>query len=108
MIGNSGRFGKTLPVILAQQPFENFLELSDCLYELAGSSWKISLRRLFSLLFIALTEQLKLRPELVRGSLLADYKRSGQKGVIDLDSPRLEIVPRAGLANKQWLQYILS
>jgi hypothetical protein len=105
MIGNSGRFGKTLPVILAQQPFENFLELSDCLYELAGSSWKISLRRLFSLLFIALTEQLKLRPELVRGSLLADYKRSGQKGVIDLDSPRLEIVPRAGLANKRQRQH---
>lgn len=105
MIGNSGRFGNTLPLILAQRPFENFLELSDCLYELAGSSWKISLRRLFSLLFIALTEQLELRPELVRSSLLADYERSGQKGVIDFDSPRLEIVGRSGVANKRQRQH---
>jgi len=105
MIGNSGRFGNTLPQILGQRPFENFLELSDCLYELAGSSWKISLRRLFSLLFIALTEQLQLRPDLVRRSLLADYKRSGQKGFLDLDSPRLEIVPRSGVANKRQRQH---
>ena len=105
MIGNSGRFGNTLPLILAQRPFENFLELSDYLYELAGSSWKISLRRLFSLLFIALTEQLMLRPEQVRRSLLADYKRSGQKGFIDLDSPKLEIVPRSGVANKRQRQH---
>ena len=39
MIGNSGRFKQTLPLILEQQPFNNFMELSDCLYRLAGSSW---------------------------------------------------------------------
>ncbi len=105
MIGNSGRFGNTLAVILAERPFENFLELSDYLYQLAGSTWKISLRRLFSLLFVTLTDHMQLRPELVRQALHADYELSGQKGSIDLDSPRLEIVPRSGVANKRQRQH---
>jgi hypothetical protein len=101
MIGNSGRFSNTLPLLLAQRPFHNFLELSDSLYEIAGSSWKIALRRLFALLFIALTEQLKLRPDQVRQALDADFKLSGQKGAIDFDSRRLEIVSSDGVANKR-------
>jgi hypothetical protein len=105
MIGNSGRFGNTLPVILAQRPFANFLALSDYLYEIAGSSWKISLRRLFALLFIALTEQLKLRPDQVRQALDADFKSCGQKGVIDFDSPQLEVVSSVGVANKRQRQH---
>ena len=105
MIGNSGRFGNTLPVILAQRPFANFLALSDYLYEIAGRSWKISLRRLFALLFIASTEQLKLRPEQVRQALDADFKSCGQKGVIDFDSPQLEVVSSAGVANKRQRQH---
>jgi hypothetical protein len=105
MIGNSGRFGNTLPVILAQRPFANFLALSDYLYEIAGRSWKISLRRLFALLFIALTEQLKLRPEQVRQALDADFKSCGQKGVIDFDSPQLEVVSSVGVANKRQRQH---
>jgi radical SAM superfamily enzyme YgiQ (UPF0313 family) len=105
MIGNSGRFGNTLPLLLAQRPFASFLELSDCLYQLAGSSWKISLRRLFALLFIALTEQLKLQPDQVRRALDADYKLSGQKGVLDFDSPRLEAVSSVGVANKRQRQH---
>ncbi len=105
MIGNSGRFANTLPLLLAQRPFANFLELSDCLYELAGSSWKISLRRLFSLMFIALTEQLELRPDQVRQALAADFKSCGQKGVIDFDSPQLEVASNVGVANKRQRQH---
>ena len=105
MIGNSGRFSSTLPLLLAQRPFHNFLELSDYLYEIAGSSWKISLRRLFALLFVALTEQLQLRPDRVRQALDADFKLSGQKGAIDFDGPRLEIVSSVGIANKRQRQH---
>jgi hypothetical protein len=101
LIGNSGRFSNTLPLLLARRPFHNFLELSDSLYEIAGSSWKIALRRLFALLFVALTEQLKMRPDQVRQALDADFKLSGQKGAIDFDSRRLEIVSSDGVANKR-------
>jgi hypothetical protein len=92
-------------LLLAQRPFASFLELSDCLYQLAGSSWKISLRRLFALLFVALTEKLKFQPDQVRRALDADYKLSGQKGVIDFDSPRLEVVSSVGVANKRQRQH---
>ena len=101
MIGNSGRFKNTLPLLLAQRPFHNFLELSDSLYAIAGSSWQISLRRLFAMLFVALTGQLKLRPDRVRLVLEADFKLSGQKGSIDFDSPNLAVVSSAGVANKR-------
>ncbi len=101
LIGNSGRFRNTLPLILRDRPFDHFLELSDHLYERAGSTWKISLRRLFALLFDVLTDQMKLLPESVRQALEADFKQSGQKGGIDFDNPELEEVVRSGVANKR-------
>ncbi len=105
MIGNSGRFKNTLPLLLANRPFNDFLDLSDSLYEMAGSSWKISLRRLFVLLFFVMTGPLKLRPDQVRQALDADFKLSGQKGAIDFDSPPLAIVSSAGVANKRQRQH---
>jgi len=50
MIANSGRFSKTLPEILAQQPFENFMTLSDWLFASTEQTHKIALPRLFRLL----------------------------------------------------------
>jgi hypothetical protein len=105
MIGNSGRFKQTLPLILEQQPFNNFMELSDCLYRLAGSSWKISLRRLFGLLFQVLGDHMNREPGAVRALLEADFAHSGQKGKLMFDTPRLEVVGTAGVANKRQRQH---
>jgi hypothetical protein len=105
MIGNSGRFRNTLPLILNEQAFENFLVLSDHLYELAGSSWKISLRRLFTLLFKVLTDHMHHTPEAVRQVLVADFELSGEKGRIDFESPELELITRSGVANKRQRQH---
>lgn len=105
MIGNSGRFPITLPLILSEAPFDNFLALSDDLYQLAGSTWKISLRRLFALMFTALTEHRKLEPGRVRDALEADFRQSGEKGAIDFEAPGLEVVARSGVANKRQRQH---
>ena len=105
MIGNSGRFSNTLPLILDQQPFANFLELSDCLYRLAGSTWKISLRRLFTLLFEVLSEHMDREPGQLRSVLEADFEYSGQKGRLEFDMPRLEVVSSLGVANKRQRQH---
>jgi radical SAM superfamily enzyme YgiQ (UPF0313 family) len=105
MIANSGRFKQTLPLILEQQPFNNFLELSDYLYRLAGSTWKISLRRLFSLLFEVLSEQMDREPGQLRALLEDDFERSGQKGRLEFDAPRLEVVSSVGIANKRQRQH---
>ena len=106
MIGNSGRFRQTLPVILGDKPFERFLLLSDALYEVAGSTWKISLRRIFELLYKVLIEQINVSPEIARKTLLLDFKRSGQKGQLNLGSPNLELLARTGTANKRQRKHL--
>ena len=80
MIGNSGRFPNTLPVILGEQPFKRFLSLTDWLFEHTQQTHKISLRRLFELLFVAMKEVFGLDQAVINGPLLADYQRSGIKG----------------------------
>ena len=103
LVANSGRFTNPLPLILAERPFANFLVLADSLYALAGQSWKISLRRLFALLYESLTGHLQLEPGQVRASLEADFALCNEKGPLDLGSPRLRQV--TGTANKRQRQH---
>ena len=105
MIANSGRFQKSLPLILQEQAFARFLRLSDSLYALAGSSWKISLRRLFSLLYEAMTEELGIAPDLARAGLEEDYAHSGQKGSLQLGENMIAAARTPGVANKRQKQH---
>jgi len=105
MIANSGRFKNTLPLILADNPFARFLQLSDAIYDLAESTWKISLRRLFALLFTAMTGGLNIPADRARLALQSDYRLSGQKGVMDLDSPASADINASGVANKRQRQH---
>jgi len=106
MIGNSGRFHQTLPLILGNDPFNRFLQLSDQLYSQVGSTWKISLKRLFELLYTVLTGQMKIKPGIARKALSLDYERSGQKGRPKLDGPTLEVISRTGVANKRQQKHL--
>ena len=106
MIGNSGRFHYTLPLILGNDAFNRFLQLSDHLYDQVGSTWKISLKRLFELLYIAMTGQMKIKPGIARKALSLDYERSGQKGRLELDGPKLEVIGRTGVANKRQQKHL--
>ena len=101
MIGNSGRFPNTLPVILGDDPFQRFFQLSDGLFLSAEGTWKISLKRLYNLLYEQLTETLSVSPELARKVLEQDYCRSGQKGRPTFLKPQLKTVARTGVANKR-------
>ncbi len=101
MIANSGRFLNTVPVILGDDPFFRFLRLSDILYEKAGSTWKIALKRLFGTLFEIMTENLCIPVTDARRVLDKDYRRSGQKGQPMFIKPLLKSVPGKGAANKR-------
>lgn len=105
MIGNSGRFSDTLPVLLADDPFQNFLKLSDALYTTAGSTWKISLKRLFEMLFTVMTENLNIPTDQSQQVLLKDYQRSGQKGLLQFGQNNFNNTPRKGTANKRQKQH---
>ncbi|MEJ6121357.1 B12-binding domain-containing radical SAM protein [Vibrio sp. 2-Bac 85] len=50
MIGNSGRFKHSLGHILADDPFEHFMAITNWLFEETGQTHKINLKRLFELI----------------------------------------------------------
>ena len=102
MIGNSCRFANTLPIILREQPFQRFLQLSEQLYQLAGSSWKITLKRQFELIYTILTDHFSEDMSNVKSLLAIDYQRSKLKGIptYELSNP-VSKQKRTGTANKR-------
>ena len=79
LIANSGRFVHTLPEILDQQPFQRFMRLCDWLFETTHQTHKISLNRLFDLLYDGLTQALSVSPALTSEVLWRDYEHAGLK-----------------------------
>jgi len=108
LIGNSGRFAASLPVILDDQPFARFLQFSDTLYSLAGSTWQIGLKRLFELTYRSLTEYLSVPFAQAEQVLYQDYLRSGEKGRPDFLGRAGESVVKRGVANKRQRQGLVS
>lgn len=49
LVANSGRFAHTLPLILADEPFKNFMALSDWLYAKTDATHRIAMDRLAGL-----------------------------------------------------------
>jgi len=104
LIGNSGRFIHSLPIILADQPFARFLQLSDALYNLTDSTWQIGLKRLFELTYTAMTGVLKEQQEIAAQVLYQDYQRSGEKGRPDFLQDSAKFTQKAAIANKRQRQ----
>ena len=103
MIGNSGRFTTTLPLLLGDQPFERFMMLSDKLYEVSGSTWKIALLRLFDLLYPILTTELGLDSARIFDALNRDYSQAGFKGELKVEGLESLLGNKVGkgVANKR-------
>lgn len=92
LIGNSGNFVQTLPLLWTHaptdqseicapgrsSPFYSFLRLTDWLYATVGRTNSIALARLMQLLFRFLTEETGSSAETVALSLWADYRRGGR------------------------------
>jgi len=80
LIINSGRFKHTKKVLLENNSFYNFLSLSDWIFTTSNQTHKISLERLYSLLYAGMIEALDFDAEEVSAALLSDYEVSGIKG----------------------------
>lgn len=103
MIANSGRFRHTLPLVLGSSAFCGFMQLSDDLYRAVGSTWKISLKRLFRLLYQILQVRDDIEePDLV-SALHADYERCNEKENFESVITGQDKVARIGLANRRQL-----
>jgi len=101
MIANAGRFKNTLPLILNDSPFENFMRLSDALYLAASSTWKISLQRQFVLIFDYLKNDDDIDVLMLFETMQMDYARSSEKASFEKILNRKNKVTRIGVANKR-------
>ncbi|MFK7892159.1 MAG: DUF4080 domain-containing protein [Granulosicoccus sp.] len=80
LVGNSGRFPNTLPLLLDEQPFSHFLSFSDWLFNTSGQTHRIGLPRLFDLVYRYLVEARQLGTDAACQSLLLDYAHNKLKG----------------------------
>ncbi len=101
MMANSGRFKNTLFLVLQKSPFDNFMRLSDALYRQAGSSWKISLQRLFVLSYKILKNDDEIDNALLFTAMQRDYERSSEKSSFEMLISKKTKVSRIGVANKR-------
>ena len=76
MIANSGRFSNTLSEILGENPFDNFMALSDWLFETTGQTHKLALPRLFKLIYQHYNSS-----EPIKISLEQDFNKTGIKSL---------------------------
>jgi len=109
MIANSGRFQHTLPLILAAKDntasaFYQFMQLSESLYQQAGSTWKIALPRLYKMIYEALINEFEYTPDTVQTCLEKDFEQSGQRGSLELLLKKSKD-KRIGVANKRQKQH---
>ena len=81
LIGNSGRFKNTLPALVGDNPFQSFMQLASAIYERTGQTHKISLIRLYDLVFDIATEDLQQSADLIRSLINADFSSSGLKSI---------------------------
>ena len=80
MIANSGRFSYSLPQLLDNKPFANFLLLTDWLFETTQQTHKINLKRLYELVAQACEELFPMQYKYLLEKLEIDYQRSKLKG----------------------------
>ncbi len=99
LVGNSGRFKHSLPVLLKDQPFANFMCFSRWLFKTTQQTHKIALPRLFKLVY----QYLKTEHNIFN-VLESDFKRTGIKKQLAqvLDMPqKIHITHQNKAASRQ-------
>ena len=81
LVGNSGRFKVSLSLLLLQESYERFAQFVDALYLKTGQTHKISLLRLYDLVFDIGVETLNICPDALKKAIKEDYSVSGLKSI---------------------------
>ena len=81
LIGNSGRFKNSLPLLLSDQPFFNFQKFTEALFDRTGQTHKISLLRLYDFMFDIAVEEFAVDENAMRMVISGDFENSGLKSI---------------------------
>ena len=101
MVGNSGRFTQTLPILLEGNAFQQFMLFSDAVFSRLQQTHKISLLRLFDALHDIAIDVLGIAEEPLRLALDEDYSVSGLKS-----RPKYMLHERSGMIKKAALNKV--
>ena len=77
------------------------MRLSDSLYQAVGTTWKISLQRLFILTFEGLKARGDIDESILFYLMQKDYERTGEKATFASLINKKDKVTRIGVANKR-------
>ncbi|MCG7531898.1 B12-binding domain-containing radical SAM protein [Psychrobium sp. MM17-31] len=80
MLANSGRFKNAMPVLLDDNPFDNFFAIADWIFEQTGQTHQINLKRLFEMLSQATQSLFSDKHEALLAELEKDHAASKLKG----------------------------
>lgn len=80
MIGNSGRFKHALPYLLADNPFDNFMSITNWIFNQTGQTHQINLKKLYEYISQAIEALFPKQHALVIEALAQDFAASKLKG----------------------------
>jgi radical SAM superfamily enzyme YgiQ (UPF0313 family) len=83
MIGNSGRFKYSLPHILSGKPFDDFMAITEWIFNKTGQIHKINLKKLFELISQSVEALFPEKHQLVIAKIEIDYDASKLKSLFN-------------------------
>lgn len=95
LVGNSGRFHRTLPLLLADAPFSRFMQFADWLYARTAKTHEFALEKLCGFLHDFLVET-GTAAATAAEAVLGDYAASGAKGRLPFMNEGLRPAPAGG------------
>ncbi|MCJ8321858.1 MAG: DUF4080 domain-containing protein [Colwellia sp.] len=81
MIGNSGRFKYSLPHVLSDQPFDDFMAIAEWIFNKTGQIHKINLKKLYELISQSVEALFPEKHQLFIAKVEVDYKASKLKSL---------------------------
>jgi hypothetical protein len=99
LVGNSGRFHRALPLLLADSPFARFMQFTDWLYARTGKTHEFALEKLCGYLhdFLAASGA---DTAAVAAAVAADYEASGARGRLPFMTSGSRPEPKTGVRGK--------
>jgi radical SAM superfamily enzyme YgiQ (UPF0313 family) len=105
MIGNSGRFKYSLPHILSDEPFDDFMAITEWIYNKTGQIHKINLKKLFELISQSVEALFPDKHSLVISKIELDYDASKLKSLFNglnlYSAPKIEIITKNKALQRQ-------
>jgi hypothetical protein len=98
MIGNSGRFKYSLPHILSDEPFDDFMAITEWIFNKTGQIHKFNLKKLFELISQAVEALFPEKHQLVIEKIEADYDAAKLKSLFS--GLKLHSVPHVETVSK--------